>query len=517
MIPRLDLQKLTLLLALVAGLLTFANSFFAGYSSQRDQLFEQTLEANRAYARKLADVTDKFFVNSSRELAFAAETLSTRFDDPVARDNETKRLKFESDRFSRAIIVSAAGEILSTSPESGLKVGMKVNSTGATRALTERRPLITDPYIATDGTYLVAVSNPIFAPDGRFLGFISASLFLRERNALHGLLGVHYYRDGSYLYVVDTQGDLVFHENSERVGQNASSNPVVQQVLQGHEGSQRVTNTQGVDMLAGYAPVKSTGWGIVAQRPTAAITAKLSQLARATLLNAVPVTLLSLAVFWWLSKLISTPIRALADTAEHWGAPEAAQRISTVNSWYFEVARLKVAMLTGVSLLQQKMGALEAASMTDPLTGLRNRRGLDLALKQFDLLDQHYAALALDIDHFKQVNDQHGHDIGDEVLRYLAAEMVDCSRPTDVLCRMGGEEFLMLLPGTDATGAGIAAERLLARLRQTASPTGTPITASIGIACRGDYPSTDAAFRAADDALYQAKRAGRDRAVVASS
>ena len=171
-------------------------------------------------------------------------------------------------------------------------------------------------------------------------------------------------------------------------------------------------------------------------------------------------------------------------------------------------------MLTGVSLLQQKMGALEAASMTDPLTGLRNRRGLELALKQFELLDQGYAALALDIDHFKQVNDQHGHDVGDEVLRFLAAEMRECSRPTDVLCRMGGEEFLMLLPETDATGASVAAERLLTRLRQTTSPTGTPVTASVGIAFSGDYPNADATFKAADAALYQAKRAGRDRAVV---
>ncbi|MCQ4261970.1 GGDEF domain-containing protein [Stutzerimonas stutzeri] len=514
---RLDLQKLSLLLALVAGLLTFGNSFFAGYSSQRDQLFEQTLEANRAYARKLAETTDQFFLNSRRELAYAAQVLSTRFDDPDARDSETERLKLKSDQFSRAMIVSAAGEIVSASPESASLVGVKVNSVGATRALAERTPLISDPYVATDGTYLIAVTHPIFASDGSYLGFISASLFLRERNALHGLLGVHYYHDGSYLYVVDTQGHLIFHEDDQRVGQQVSSNDVVKKVLLGEEGGQRVVNTRGVDMLAGFAPVQSTGWGIVAQRPTSAITAKLSQLARSTLLNAVPFTIASLAVFWWLSKLISGPIRALADTAEHWGAPEASSRISTVNSWYFEVSRLKVAMLAGVSLLQQKMGALEAASMTDPLTGLRNRRGLELALKQFDLLDQHYATLALDIDHFKQVNDQHGHDVGDEVLRFLASEMRECSRPTDVLCRMGGEEFLMLLPDTDATGASIAAERLLTRLRQTASPTGAPITVSVGIACRGSYPTDEATFKAADDALYQAKRAGRDRIIVIST
>ena len=514
---KLDLQKLTLLLALLAGFLTFGNSFFAGYSTQRDQLFEQTLEANRAYARKLADITDRFFLNSRRELAYAAESLSTRFDDKDWRDAETARLKLKGDQFSRAVIVSANGQIVSASPESASLVGITVNSVGATQALTLRAPLITDPYVATDGTYLLAVTHPIFAPDGSYLGYISASLFLRERNVLHELLGVHYHRDGSYLYVVDTQGNLIFHEDGQRVGQNVSSNAVVQRVLLGHEGGQRVINTLGVDMLAGYAPIQSTGWGIVAQRPTAAITAKLAELARTTLLNAVPFALFSLAVFWWLSRLISAPIRALADTAEHWGAPEAASRISTVNSWYFEVSRLKVAMLAGVSLLQQKMVALEAASMTDPLTGLRNRRGMAFALKQFDLLDQHYAAVTLDIDHFKQVNDQHGHDVGDAVLRFLAEIMKECSRPTDVLCRMGGEEFLMLLPETDASGASIAAERLLARLRQTVSPTGTPVTASIGIACSGSHASPEATFKAADEALYRAKRAGRDRIVIAAT
>ena len=507
--------KLTLLLALVAGLLTFANSFLAGYTSQRDQLFEQTLEANRAYARKLADTTDQFFLNSRRELAYAAEVLSTRFDDPAARDSETERLKLKSEQFSRAVIISADGQIVSASPESASLVGLKVNSVGATRALKERVPLISEPYVATDGIYLIAVTHPIFAPDGRYLGFISASLFLRERNALHGLLGVHYYRDGSYLYVVDTQGRLIFHEDGKRVGQNASSNAVVRQVLSGQEGSQRVVNTLGVDMLAGFAPMQSTGWGIIAQRPTGAIDAKLTQLARTTLLNAVPFALISLAVFWWLSRLISRPIRALADTAEHWGAPEAAACISTVNSWYFEVSRLKGAMLAGVSLLQQKMGALEAASMTDPLTGLRNRRGLELALKQFDLLEKRYAVVALDIDHFKRVNDEHGHDVGDEVLRFLAEIMTERSRPTDVLCRMGGEEFLMLLPETDATGASVAAERLMTRLRQTASPTGSPVTVSIGIACSDSHASHEASFKAADEALYQAKKAGRDRMVLA--
>ncbi len=73
----------------------------------------------------------------------------------------------------------------------------------------------------------------------------------------------------------------------------------------------------------------------------------------------------------------------------------------------------------------------------------------------------------------------------------------------------------MLLPETDATGASVAAERLMTRLRQTASPTGSPVTVSIGIACSDSHASHEASFKAADEALYQAKKAGRDRMVLA--
>ena len=251
---------------------------------------------------------------------------------------------------------------------------MKVNSVGATRALIERAPLITDPYTATDGVYLIAISHPIFGADGSYRGFISASLFLRERNALHGLLGVHYYRDGSYLYVVDTQGNGVPRRRragrAECIEQSCRTAGAARP-----EGSQRVINTRGVDMLAGYAPSRAPAG---ASSPS------------------VPRPPLPPSSPSWHAQRCSTRCRSPSfpspcsggcpNSSPHqsarWPIPPSTgvrQRprsaISTVNSWYFEVARLKVAMLTGVSLLQQKMGALEAASMTDPLTGLRNRRG----------------------------------------------------------------------------------------------------------------------------------------------
>ncbi|HAW62569.1 MAG TPA: GGDEF domain-containing protein [Pseudomonas sp.] len=160
----------------------------------------------------------------------------------------------------------------------------------------------------------------------------------------------------------------------------------------------------------------------------------------------------------------------------------------------------------------------ETLARTDELTGLNNRRAFfELGERAFvhNRRPRPMAVVMFDIDHFKQVNDQYGHDVGDDVLRYLASVLRECSRPSDVLCRMGGEEFLVLLPDTDAAGARIAAERLLVRLRYTNSPTGAPVTASIGIACSTSHDSPDATFKAADEALYQAKRTGRDRVVLA--
>ena len=168
-----------------------------------------------------------------------------------------------------------------------------------------------------------------------------------------------------------------------------------------------------------------------------------------------------------------------------------------------------------------------AASITDSLTGLHNRR----------YLDAHYAALErelteaakpislliLDIDHFKQVNDTHGHGIGDEILKGVAERILSQTRGFDTAVRYGGEEFVVLMPNTPLAAADAAAERLCAGLG--ASPYAVSgdageiaITVSIGLASMeaGTAPLEEL-IRHADEALYQAKNTGRNKVVVAQS
>ncbi|MEV4423069.1 diguanylate cyclase [Patulibacter sp. NPDC049589] len=166
---------------------------------------------------------------------------------------------------------------------------------------------------------------------------------------------------------------------------------------------------------------------------------------------------------------------------------------------------------------------VEREAHTDPLTGLANRRRFDeLLASAVDAAEREgrpLSLLALDLDHFKAVNDQHGHGIGDEVLKATAQALREAVRGGDVAARLGGEEFAVVMPHADVEGARILAERL--RLAVGALHVPTPdgdvrFTTSVGAATVSG-PSIDgpALVAAADEALYAAKRSGRNRTVSA--
>ncbi|HMZ30285.1 MAG TPA: GGDEF domain-containing protein, partial [Thauera aminoaromatica] len=165
---------------------------------------------------------------------------------------------------------------------------------------------------------------------------------------------------------------------------------------------------------------------------------------------------------------------------------------------------------------------LAHAAMTDLLTNLPNRRsGMNALAKAWaasSRFEQPLSVMMLDIDHFKRINDSHGHAVGDTVLRDVAQAIQQSARKDDSMCRMGGEEFLVICPNTDLKAAVQAAERLrrmVERLRIQAGETEIQTSVSIGVATREvGMTETDALVNAADRALYRAKQAGRNRSCV---
>jgi diguanylate cyclase (GGDEF)-like protein len=163
---------------------------------------------------------------------------------------------------------------------------------------------------------------------------------------------------------------------------------------------------------------------------------------------------------------------------------------------------------------EQVSAAMSRAARHDFLTGLANRSLLAERLEQALGEDREGALLFLDLDHFKEVNDTLGHPAGDLLLRSIARRLEACVRQTDTVCRLGGDEFLLLLPDAGkAEGAVLTARKVIATLAPPHLIGGreVSVTASIGISCfPGDGAGPEALVEAADLAMYQAKRQGRN-------
>jgi diguanylate cyclase (GGDEF)-like protein len=169
--------------------------------------------------------------------------------------------------------------------------------------------------------------------------------------------------------------------------------------------------------------------------------------------------------------------------------------------------------------LRLRAEAASEMSMTDALTGLLNRHGLQRALQRELSEARRYArtlsCLLLDVDFFKSVNDTHGHAAGDAALTQAARVLTESVRGSDVVCRYGGEEFLVLAPETDARGALALAEKVRLAVSSRLfgeGPLAFPLTLSAGVAELRPGESGNDMIARADEALYQAKQNGRNRA-----
>jgi diguanylate cyclase (GGDEF)-like protein len=178
-------------------------------------------------------------------------------------------------------------------------------------------------------------------------------------------------------------------------------------------------------------------------------------------------------------------------------------------------AAMLVLLLNRIGELQLR---LEEAARTDALTGLPNRRVLfETLTREIGRARRREARLAVvfvDIDEFKRVNDRHGHKIGDVVLRETGAALRAGLRTYDEVCRYGGDEFVMVLPDTGAFEGHAVAERVRESVASSTFGDGLRITISLGVADFAEGMDADRLLKAADTAVYRAKRAGRNRSEV---
>lgn len=195
-----------------------------------------------------------------------------------------------------------------------------------------------------------------------------------------------------------------------------------------------------------------------------------------------------------------------------------------INNEMLRTIRERINAIQGLlNLLFERIGELENGS--DPLTHLLSRRFLPSVLRrEIEIArkkNSQFAVVSLDLDYFKNINDAHGHMVGDRVLQHIAMTLVQCARSNDYLFRLGGEEFMLILIGVNEAQALVIAERIRHRIAHTPIPLSDTkflhISASLGLAAHDGHPDYQNLMVRSDRAMYKAKLLGRNRVVVADS
>lgn len=314
------------------------------------------------------------------------------------------------------------------------------------------------------------------------------------------------------MYVLDQYNRIIFHPDAKRIGETVTHNSGLTQIQATKYGKIELVNSQGHENLAGFAYVPSTKWIIISQQPTAILLEQATSIVYKILFGMSIFYLVIFFIVWRIAYLISNPLEQLAKMASVLNTPDIDQKIKSIEPWYFEVLKFRLSLLLSAQNFKKRINELNYHVNTDPLTGFYNRRGMDVFTQELINAKTQFCVIAIDIDHFKQVNDTYGHDKGDVVLQKVAELIQANFRDNDVCCRFGGEEFIVLTPSTDLNIGYKLAERLRLKLESTLIEGIGPITVSIGLA---HWPDSSihikAVMKLADENLYQAKADGRNR------
>ena len=380
----------------------------------------------------------------------------------------------------------------------------------------------------TSGKSVCIIAAPVTRPDGSFGGLVflpmqlsSLDAWLRESTAGASASG------GTILS--DAAGRVLAPLVAVAAGPGAPR--LSDQALTAGSQGARYTAADGREVLGATVSLEREGWRLTREVPVSAVLAGYRRQVFWVGLGALATLCCAIPVVSRLSGHLERPLALLTRHARELreSGYDHTCTLAPPGSMPREIETLFDAFCDMSCQIQAHIEEIERRSIEDALTGLHNRRFLFdsgvriLAATRRD--GRPCACLMLDVDHFKAVNDSHGHQVGDHVLVHLAGLLVRSVRQADLLARYGGEEFVVLLPGTGAAQALELAERIRRNLAEEpfrGDGLTLPLTVSIGVAVDREKVEfgggrLDDLLARADSALYVAKAAGRDRVVVSEA
>lgn len=507
--------KLRFAISMLVMITVFCTVLISWYSSSkalRGSITKNYLDSNEKYAAKLSMVVNSQLhelqgnINAMEKIASSHQVTQEGLDE--------WRL-INHNQFNSLFITDPKGVIQVISPavvqfNKEVKAGTRLQTDTMKKALSIKKPFISKTYRATSGQLIILISAPIFDEKGKYKGLIGGTIYLESDNVIKHILDNNKMENGSYVYVVDEAGRIVYHPDLPQNNEDLAKNLVVRKVIRGNSGSTQITDHEGKQFLAGYAYEKNTGWGIVSQTPSNVMEAPLHDLLKKVIVQALPFLLFILIVAGILAQNLSKPLSTLAKYSEdvilHKKVSVPFDRIK-ISSQIYEVRQLYRQFSKHINLLNNQL-------QVDGLTGLANRRSFDWKIKEWIENNIPFSLIMIDVDHFKVINDTFGHLAGDDVLKQLSSIIYDFSNESTLCFRYGGEEFGVMIREKSIEDVFQLAEKLREKVAKATFPIGKPITISLGISTFQDYDQPEAIINRADLALYQSKSGGRNRTTI---
>lgn len=364
---------------------------------------------------------------------------------------------------------------------------------------------------------MIMLIHPIQTPEGRYLGFIGGSIYLKKHNMLSDILSLHFFGKNIAITIVDNDGRIIYDPTSGHTGNLIPLPSEVKEALRKNKNGYFIGRDGDKENLVGYANLTKTDWNIFVSTPVNTITDMLKQTLEKISGMVVTILLLVAAGMAFISSRIARPLEQLARFVKATDNSMLPEKLSTIRVWYQEAALLRNALEKNLRSVSARLAVLSDEALTDPLTGLLNRRGFNEQSSQINN-NKVLSVIAVDIDYFKNINDRFGHEMGDKVLVQIADLLKLTCRESDIISRFGGEEFIVLLPETSLSSAIAIAERIRQVIAGADFPESSHITISAGVASLQEYGcDLEQLLRNADAALYQAKLQGRNRVAISET
>lgn len=531
-----SIRSKMLVFAVIATLVPSVSTTWVFYvqnrHAQSDKIGEQLATLSSEATRELdlwlkeRDLDLKVFA-SSDEAANVTRAATSRAALARAAGYLTSVRQKYTDYYEELMVVGMDGHVIATSGGTPGTVDLprdwQKEIRGGSSILSDAT------WDSTRGKAVMLAAVPIHLGSGQTAGALTARVNLATVDSILK----RFAHTAGRTYIATEDGNLVSSSAGSSAGLLHAKLPQsALQLLTARPGATvQFTDPEGVQVAGVLAPMSRFHWVILAEEPLAEAYRQVNRLRNATILVLGALLLGVGSIAYVLGLLIVRPLNRLSAGAAKVAAGDLSVDLPVVGGG--EVTYLTEVFNDMVTRLREGREALDAInetlrvkneelqrlSLTDGLTGLDNRRQLmqtlDAEVERSRRHGHSFAVVMLDVDHFKNYNDTHGHLAGDEVLTRVGGLLRECTRGVDCSARYGGEEFVLVLPETGVDRAVEVAERIRARLAKEGFNNGR-ITLSAGVAQfpkDGETPET--VLSSADSALYRAKGEGRDRVVLA--